>query len=249
MTSAPTKRKSARFMQRVPEDTTYIPTIGKKYGYLTPLMFSHPDPGIKDANGRVVNFWYCKCVCGENFLVEDFKFFSDDVDDLGKEYCRKDHRSLKSPWTYDSNAIYDVNMAASKPILKTHLVKDIAVVDKHCHFDYWKSQAKKREIPFTVTEEYLWELFLKQDKKCALTGVDLLISAVNRNLNSGSLDRINSRIGYEEGNLQWVHKTINMMKYVLKQDTFIDLCVKVADFKTQNPTPVKFSPLKKVVAS
>lgn len=45
-----------------------------------------------------------------------------------------------------------------------------------------------------------------------------------------SIDRINSDIGYEEGNIQWVDKRINMMKGSLSNEEFIELCTKVANY-------------------
>jgi len=46
---------------------------------------------------------------------------------------------------------------------------------------------------------------------------------------TASLDRIDSKLDYRKTNVQWVHKDINMMKRVLKQDYFIKLCTDVAD--------------------
>lgn len=79
---------------------------------------------------------------------------------------------------------------------------------------------------FSVTIDYLSELFDKQDGKCALSGLDLDFITKKE---TASLDRIDSSIGYIEGNLQWVHKDINMMKRAYDQDYFIELCRKIAD--------------------
>lgn len=46
---------------------------------------------------------------------------------------------------------------------------------------------------------------------------------------SASLDRIDSSKGYEQGNVQWVHKDINNMKQSFSQDKFIDWCKKVVN--------------------
>ena len=45
-----------------------------------------------------------------------------------------------------------------------------------------------------------------------------------------SIDRIDSNIGYELGNIQWVDKRINMMKGSLSNGEFINLCTLVADY-------------------
>lgn len=43
------------------------------------------------------------------------------------------------------------------------------------------------------------------------------------------MDRIDHTKGYVVGNVQWVHRHINMMKWKLGQELFIDLCKKVAN--------------------
>lgn len=44
-----------------------------------------------------------------------------------------------------------------------------------------------------------------------------------------SLDRIDSTKGYIEGNVQWVHKSVNIMKSTLTQEQFINFCKLVAE--------------------
>jgi hypothetical protein len=43
------------------------------------------------------------------------------------------------------------------------------------------------------------------------------------------LDRVDSSKGYIEGNVQWVHKTINLMKQSFNQKEFIHFCKLVAN--------------------
>lgn len=83
-----------------------------------------------------------------------------------------------------------------------------------------------RGICWDVEEEYIANLLIKQNFKCALSGWD--ISARDNN-NTASLDRINSNLGYVEGNLQWVHKMINMCKQRYSQEDFINMCISVCN--------------------
>jgi len=62
------------------------------------------------------------------------------------------------------------------------------------------------------------EIFLEQDKKCALTNLDIEMGT------TASLDRIDSSKGYINGNIQWLHKNVNQMKWDLNQSHFISLC-------------------------
>lgn len=91
--------------------------------------------------------------------------------------------------------------------------------------------AKKRNIQVSVTKEQILELLEKQDYKCALSGLPLIMSKTfskdRTNLASSttaSLDRIDSSKGYVLGNVQWVHKDVNIMKNKFNQDYFINLC-------------------------
>lgn len=106
---------------------------------------------------------------------------------------------------------------------------------------FWNSiikGAKKRngrEIDFRITIQYVWDLYLRQQGKCALTGVDIGFSYKNTRYgtedNTASLDRIDSSLGYTEDNVQWVHKTINLIKMDLKEDEFIQWCKTISKYQ------------------
>lgn len=85
--------------------------------------------------------------------------------------------------------------------------------------------AKKRKIIFDITLEYLWNLFEKQKRKCALSGLEIYFApSYRKNQTTASLDRIDSSKGYIEGNVQWVHKDINYMKNNLSEEKLLEYC-------------------------
>lgn len=88
-----------------------------------------------------------------------------------------------------------------------------------------------RKIPFEVDIKYLWELFLKQNGKCALTGWTILLPEKSKDEQTASLDRIDSSKGYTVDNIQWVHKDVNKMKLDYSQEYFIEVCKKVTECK------------------
>jgi AP2 domain len=98
---------------------------------------------------------------------------------------------------------------------------------------WWYStmdQAKVRNHVWDIDEEYALDVLVKQNYRCALTGITLRFTPRN-----ASLDRIDSRLGYCKGNVQWVHKHINMMKYKYSQDYFVRMCNLVANnFRRKN---------------
>lgn len=91
-------------------------------------------------------------------------------------------------------------------------------------------KGRRKEISLSIDKEYAWKLFLEQNSKCALSGLDLKFPERSKDLSwTASLDRIDSSKGYVDGNVQWVHKDVNMMKRVYSQEYFIKLCKLISD--------------------
>lgn len=103
--------------------------------------------------------------------------------------------------------------------------------------NYWysiKRGARKRKISFDITIGQVWSLFLKQKRKCALTGLPLEFGSA-RKRGTASLDRINCVgptglvLGYTKSNVQWVDKRVNAMKSKMSQVEFVQWCKLVAE--------------------
>lgn len=93
-----------------------------------------------------------------------------------------------------------------------------------------KSGAEKRGIEFNLNIKDMWELYLKQDGKCALSGVSINFEPAtgkHESLRTCSLDRIDSEQGYINGNVQWVHKDINIMKNRFDENYFKNMISKI----------------------
>lgn len=90
--------------------------------------------------------------------------------------------------------------------------------------------AIKRKLEFSITIKQAWKLFIKQNRKCALTGQDIHFGKTRVDPDgTASLDRIDSSKGYVVGNIQWVSKEINFAKQSMSQEKFINLCKLVAN--------------------
>lgn len=95
---------------------------------------------------------------------------------------------------------------------------------------YWKSiiqAAEIRNLPFEITIEYAWDLFQQQNGICAISGIPIVFGYKQEN--TASLDRIDSKLGYIAGNVQWVHKDVNRMKWAYHEEYFIYLCTLIAE--------------------
>ncbi len=95
--------------------------------------------------------------------------------------------------------------------------------------------SKRMDRKVDINIQYAWDLFLKQNRKCALTGRSIRFPK-NRNDKeaNASFDRKDNSKGYVKGNVQWVTKQINMFKNKYNDDEFIDLCTQVVETFTHN---------------
>lgn len=84
-----------------------------------------------------------------------------------------------------------------------------------------KNGARKRNIKFDLSIKYLWNLYIRQNKRCAITG-DYLPS-----IKKASLDRIDSSKGYVKRNVQWVTTEANIAKQSLSMQELYVLAKKI----------------------
>jgi len=92
-----------------------------------------------------------------------------------------------------------------------------------------------------VTIEFIWELFLNQNRKCALSGVEIgfkkSVKREKKRDETASLDRIDSLKAYTEDNVQWVHKDINKMKWDFPVNRFLELTKLVYEHSIKQTGP------------
>jgi hypothetical protein len=152
----------------------------------------------------------CKCDCGKEMLTAYEKLRHKQVSSCGCNKKRRgpDHKDWKGCGDISAN-FYSTYRRGAKANVKVG----------------------RKEKEFLVSIEYIWELFLKQNRRCAISGLELTFDpygigkkSKETNKVTASLDRINSSIGYVEGNVQWVHKRINIMKNEFPQEEFLEYC-------------------------
>ena len=85
--------------------------------------------------------------------------------------------------------------------------------------------AKVRDLECTISIEDLQKQWEGQRGLCAISGLPIAIKR------DASIDRIDSREGYVAGNIQWVHKDVNLMKNHFDQGYFIEMCRKITGHK------------------
>ena len=172
---------------------------GQTYNRLTVLR--RAEENTKQGKPR----WVCRCICGNIKTVTGSHLKNGSVASCG--CLHKDVRGSRHHlWTG---------------------VGEISGGWWHKHISVKEKGNRRKGIKIGITKEDAWNKFLEQGRKCALTGIPLIIS-YRTNENTASLDRIDNSKGYFKNNIQWVHKHINYMKWVHDQDYFIEMCKKVA---------------------
>ena len=154
------------------------------------------------------SYWKCRCDCGRETVVAKSNL--------------KNTRSCGC-----------LTKAAGKNLKNWRGHGDISA----SWMSHFQAHARFREIECKVDIAYLWELFCKQERRCALTGLTLTFPTQmtkRRDEGTTSFDFINSSCGYVEGNVQWVHKDVNFMKQALTQERFIEMCTLVFEKARQS---------------
>ena len=98
------------------------------------------------------------------------------------------------------------------------------------------SSSKKKNINVNIRIEEAWNLFILQEKKCAISGVDIHLSGYpyDRDKTSAILVRKNSSKDFTIGNSFWVHKDIALIIEKLGIEKFISYIYKVSETQKLN---------------
>lgn len=145
--------------------------------------------------------WLCICECGTNVEVTGFSLRRGHTKSCGCDRWKTGKNNPSFTGYEGLNGVY---------------------------YNEIVNRARYRKLEINVTPKYLWELYISQDKKCPLTKSYIYFKDCNNKYGTASLDRIDSSKGYIEGNVQWVHKKVNIMKMQLNQEELIYLCNVIA---------------------
>jgi hypothetical protein len=83
-----------------------------------------------------------------------------------------------------------------------------------------KKKNKNKQQEFTLTEEEVRQQWEDQEGRCYYSGMKLKMVREKDEKAAGSIDRIDSSLGYTAENCVWVSKTINAMKQDMSADEF-----------------------------
>lgn len=183
----------------------------QKYGMLTPIQFVSAPEITKNKNLKYIKWVECLCDCGKTAIRPLHNLTNKITVSCG---CLA-HRIGK-----DNPCFIGYEGISGK--FFNHIKRTA---------NGGTNKRKRLCKEFDVDIEFLWKLYLKQNKKCSLSGIAIEFD-IKKGMNNGncSLDRIDSSKGYTEDNVQWVHKKVNIMKNNFDQNEFIDICKSISKF-------------------
>lgn len=181
--------------------------VGNKYNWLTIIGMEYSE---------MYKTWCAKCVCdcGQETIETLRKLKSGEKKTCGKKNCNYHNNLTRINGALTTSTGY-------KNILGSCWAS-------------WRLGAKARNIDFLITIEDAWEIFEKQEGKCALTGIELKFRKGDNRIQTASLDRIDSSKSYTKENVQWVHKEINRMKGNLSESEFLNYCKEIIKWSNRN---------------
>lgn len=93
-----------------------------------------------------------------------------------------------------------------------------------------RDRSKRQNLDFDITKEFLNELWVKQEGKCALSGIPMTYKHCNGRIPTNiSIDQINSKKGYTKDNIQLVCMAVNQMKSDLDINELYNFCTAILE--------------------
>lgn len=191
----------------------------------------------KDINYKLKKLFNNYDISISHFIVCDKKDLSNTNWGKWKVIEEVEKKGIHRQW------LCECSCGTIKEVLQTHLIQGNSKGCNKCSnigkesscftgyeeisgekFNMIKKGAIKRGIPFQINITDIWDLFIKQNRLCNLSGLEIYFGKTNKDKTTASLDRIDSNKGYSLDNIQWIHRDINIMKNKFDQKYFINIC-------------------------
>ncbi len=146
--------------------------------------------------------WLCRCECGSLLPVRGYSLRKGNTKTCGRgeDGCRRTEKSKNKPLGHLNSLLHGI-----------------------------RRRAKNRGIKLDIDLEHLWQLWVQQDTRCAITNFPMTTTKGKGHCwSNASVDRIDSTGGYEIGNVQLLCFGINRMKSDYNAGSFVFYCHIVA---------------------
>jgi hypothetical protein len=132
------------------------------------------------------------------------------------------------------------NSERGKEVRREFAVRSEATLDGYIkmRFRGCRTNAEKRGISVSalIKADTLQALWASQNGRCAVTGMQMHLGDGDFN-RKGSIDRIDSSVGYEPENIRWVCFWVNQAKSDGSDAELLDWCTAVARGLEASPNP------------
>lgn len=147
------------------------------------------------------------------------------------QWVHKDVNKMK--FIFDESLFLNLCELITYPLIK--IPEFIPEVTLNRLFYNTKKGAKARNLCFCITKNDIINMYNKQNGMCKLTGLPVIFKSTSLDSKecTGSVDRINSDLGYTVENIQIVHRNVNSMKWNLNPSYFKSLCVKITQYQKE----------------
>lgn len=161
-------------------------------------------------------------ICGNTKSIDSFTKSANSANyrkqSTTHTYCKECNASKAREWRKANPAYKGSGKLKNFPIEDRLLVSAMRARLRDAEM---RSKKLSNSVP-TITVEYLYELFLKQDRKCALS--DAPLNTEKEHALCLSLDQIIPGDGYKVGNVQWLAWCVNRAKGELHSEDFLGMC-------------------------
>jgi len=155
------------------------------------------------------------------------------TDEFSKNRNSKDGFSKLCKECYSNYDCVKNGYKKKSSILKTDIVK---------YFEYktnsFKTKCKLKNLNFDLDNDILYQIFIKQNKKCYYSGIEMKHNVGCSDYNSISVDRLNPELGYIKENVVLVAFNINSLKGMMNEQEFKEFLDKIipnlVEYKNKN---------------
>lgn len=158
--------------------------------------------GLSEISRNGHSRWHVRCECGTEKTVLGTHLIQKKIQSCGCLYFNYNEGKFKKSHSYNFKGYELIPLSYFSSIKRGA-----------------EGHKGRKAIPFEITIEDMWGVYTGE---CSLSGLPIDFKS-----RTASLDRIDSSKGYIKGNIQWLHKDVNMMKRHYTEEYFKELCKQI----------------------
>lgn len=191
-------------------------SLHQKVAIICPIHGLFHQIGYDHIKGR--GCYPCHHISQKTWTLDEDSFMIENYASIGAKRCAEILSKTESA-VYSRATTLKIQKQLQLAQYKEVPRRIIAQIEKH---------ANDKNRICSITEKDIYDKWIKQNKKCALSGLSIQFHN-EPSLCTASVDRINCAIGYIPENIQILHKDINLSKRIYSDEYYVYLCKLVAN--------------------